>query len=468
MSSAGTIKHRKVTALPDNPNFDVSSSEWNDSLVVGGGTQSQVMVRDAGQLDGWGWSSSVPLTDVTASDHISIGTNPATTGALRLANTQAIVWRNAANSADVPAVLVTSSNALSLGTSSSSILAQTSLTPATDNAIDLGAAAVRWRSVYVGTSAKVDRTLQLSEQPLASVPTGQPIGTIANISDSQSTVSGDIVVGGGSLHVLARYNGTNWIVISTPQGGVGNVTGPGTATINDLAMFSSTNGQVLADAGILATNVARRDVANTFTASQTIVGTLASLFLHNSAAAANARQWKCLSYTDGHLYIQPADDAGTATGTALLVQRNGDITVLRDVYEKQRTTPMGHWKTYPYSAGNFSANTGTWTVDAGDVINITYALIGKTLFVDFNLISTSVNGSPTQLRIVIPEAMSPSSGVGGTPFFYSQDGGATFLVGAAIFTGSFLTLYRDLTNLTAWTTTTNITSVRGLAIVSVA
>ena len=50
-----------------------------------------------------------------------------------------------------------------------------------------------------------------------------------------------------------------------------------------------------------------------------------------------------------------------------------------DVYEKGRTTPMGHWIDVAYSAGNFAATTGNWTVDAGDVETYAYALVGRTM-----------------------------------------------------------------------------------------
>jgi hypothetical protein len=395
MSSAGTIKHRKVTALPDNPNFDVSSSEWNDSLVVGGGTQSQVMVRDAGQLDGWGWSSSVPLTDVTASDHISIGTTPATTGALRLANNQAIVWRNAANSGDIAPVIVNASNQLALGGWTTSIIAHTGLTPATDNTTDLGTTSLRWRNLFVGTSAKVDKSLQLTEQTFASVPAGQPIGTIANISDSQSTVSGDVVVGGGASHVLARYNGTNWVVISTPQGGVGNVTGPGTATVNDLAIFSTTNGQVLADSGILAANVARRDVANTFTVPQTLSGgAQADLRMYDPNQPADSRVFRIWNSSQTFFFDTTNDAVTVAQTTPLQLTRPGDAKIYRDLYEKQRSTPIGHWIDVPFNASNFMGTAGmTWTVASGDVYANRYTLIGKTLVWQFQLNASTIGGT---------------------------------------------------------------------------
>jgi hypothetical protein len=47
----------------------------------------------------------------------------------------------------------------------------------------------------------------------ASLPASQPVGTLANISDSTIATIGGTIAGGGTNHVLGRYNGTAWKVI---------------------------------------------------------------------------------------------------------------------------------------------------------------------------------------------------------------------------------------------------------------
>jgi hypothetical protein len=49
---AGKLTHRHVSALPD-VGGDISSPEWNDSLIVSEGVDGQVMVRDSASPDGW-------------------------------------------------------------------------------------------------------------------------------------------------------------------------------------------------------------------------------------------------------------------------------------------------------------------------------------------------------------------------------------------------------------------------------
>jgi hypothetical protein len=64
------------------------------------------------------------------------------------------------------------------------------------------------------------------------------------------------------------------------------------------------------------------------------------------------------------------------------------------------THEQGGWITPTYAAGNYTAQTGTWTVDAGDVTTQAYYLKGRTLTVAFNLVTTSVSATPTFLNIV--------------------------------------------------------------------
>lgn len=58
--------------------------------------------------------------------------------------------------------------------------------------------------------------VRISELPFVSVfQTG--VGCLANISDSTVNTIGAIIAGGGTFHVLARWDGTNWICIGGPS-----------------------------------------------------------------------------------------------------------------------------------------------------------------------------------------------------------------------------------------------------------
>lgn len=84
-------------------------------------------------------TGTVTGTTVAATTSVRAGTNPAATGTVRIASTGQINWRNVANNADIGGF---SSNA------SDQIQVATTLVPSTDSAKDLGAAALRFASIY--------------------------------------------------------------------------------------------------------------------------------------------------------------------------------------------------------------------------------------------------------------------------------------------------------------------------------
>jgi hypothetical protein len=63
---------------------------------------------------------------------------------------------------------------------------------------------------------------------------------------------------------------------------------------------------------------------------------------------------------------------------------------------------QGAWINVPYSSGNFTSDTGSWTVASGDVTTFKYRLSGRTLTVDIELFATTVGGTPQYLRVAIP------------------------------------------------------------------
>jgi hypothetical protein len=147
--------------------------------------------------------------NVAVTTSVSIGTNPATVGAIRLANNQSIRARNAANSADLAMLTVDNTNVLTIGSSGiPSTTVATNMAPFPDAAKDLGSSAFRWRDLFAS------RAISLAELPFANLPAGPPVGTLANISDSTIATIGGTIAGGGTNHVLGRYNGTVWKVVA--------------------------------------------------------------------------------------------------------------------------------------------------------------------------------------------------------------------------------------------------------------
>jgi len=188
--------------------------------------------------------------------------------------------------------------------------------------------------------------------------------------------------------------------------------------------------------------------------------------------------------------IDPAAIGGAATGnvtgpaTSVLnaLARYGDTTgkllsnsgVLVDdtgllrgpvgLCDYGRTVPLGVWQSIPFNAANFTADAPmTWGVDAADVLNFSYTLIGKTAVIGIGVVASTLGGTATaNLYCALPftpnvtiQAIGRYS-VGGTgvfqplllytlagsPFVGLQPlGGGNFVVGVdnAYFQGSILT-----------------------------
>lgn len=65
-------------------------------------------------------------------------------------------------------------------------------------------------------------------------------------------------------------------------------------------------------------------------------------------------------------------------------------------------TPWGQWAPVTFSAGNFTASAGTWTVASGDV-NVNRAMVvDHTLFWKLDLTTTSVSNAGVSLRATLP------------------------------------------------------------------
>ena len=80
---------------------------------------------------------------------------------------------------------------------------------------------------------------------------------------------------------------------------------------------------------------------------------------------------------------------------------HGAITC-SSISERDRSVAMGVWTTVPVMAADFLAQAGTWTVDAADVLNYQYMLVGTTMFFNGWFTTTSLSAGPTYLTVTIP------------------------------------------------------------------
>jgi len=175
-STTATIKHRFQTAKANRTDVDVSATRWNDSEVMAGGSTGGLVVRDSAQTDGWGlvdavamgqvlisagtstlpaWSASPAVTSLAATSYVSIGTNPATTGAVRLANGGGVYIRNSINTTDICAIGSDGSDNLVIASNTNSARVVSHLYPYNDDVFTLGSASLRWKTAYLSTSVSI-------------------------------------------------------------------------------------------------------------------------------------------------------------------------------------------------------------------------------------------------------------------------------------------------------------------------
>lgn len=130
------------------------------------------------------------------------------------------------------------------------------------------------------------------------------------------------------------------------------------------------------------------------------------------------------------------------TSAATPVAAKGEITYQYDGTNwKIIDHDQGIWISQPYVSGDFTASSGTWTVDSGDIQIFKYKLDGTTLFVSWAIGTTSVSATPATLQIKIPGGFSAvAAGAQSGPQFYHESAGAAYIFGETWISPSSLTL----------------------------
>jgi hypothetical protein len=170
---------------------------------------------------------------------------------------------------------------------------------------------------------------------------------------------------------------------------------------------------------------------------------------------------------NGDYYVQPGNLTGAAV--EVFLGRVDHATqgrfkgggFLAGVATYGRTTYDGVWTSVAYAAGNFTASSGNWTVDAGDQTTFSYMLVGKTMTVAFWIVSTDVSATPATLQIPIPGGYTAAKNmrtmISATDAGTSDIGMAQVLAG-----GTTIYFYKDKTGANWTTTAADNTNVLGM------
>ena len=186
------------------------------------------------------------------------------------------------------------------------------------------------------------------------------------------------------------------------------VNGPATSVVDNVVSFANTAGTFLKDSGIPSGQIARKDQSNTFTPDQVFANSVETgRFFHvkgstpfvgitDVAQPANQRAFIMQNAGQTLSFSAFSDDFGTYQQLALRLSRAGDATIGRDIYEKGRTTPLGHAIGLP--GVTYGANVGTWS--PGGVYALNYYLVGKLAILIFTTIGGTVSGAAQELHLL--------------------------------------------------------------------
>lgn len=119
--------------------------------------------------------------------------------------------------------------------------------------------------------------------------------------------------------------------------------------------------------------------------------------------------------------------------------------------ERGRSAFLGEWTTPAYSAGNFTASSGLWTVDSGDVTTYAYTMDGKTMRLMLYIENTDVSATPATLSVAIPGGFTAAKQKR-VPCIVANAGTAQIGMLEVTAGGTVVNIYSDI-NGTTWTTT---------------
>lgn len=144
-------------------------------------------------------------------------------------------------------------------------------------------------------------------------------------------------------------------------------------------------------------------------------GTLTGNLSANSGVTIDGRDIsadldQAVKTTSSPTFVAATLSAGPLTVNGVgIVNSSGKIPALNSTYlgslDGSALTNVGGypaWTSVSFNAGDFTAQSGNWTLASGDQSVFAYSVSGKTMTVSFTFLTTTVSATPTYLRVVIP------------------------------------------------------------------
>lgn len=345
--------------------------------------------------------------NVAVTTSAAIGTTPATSGALRLPNNQNIVWRNAANSADIAGIVVDTANIARItgdyvvlqgltGTPAVNMNPSGVWYPGADATQDLGSTTKRWKDGYLSGDLNITKRI--------SVGVGSPSAlNDGDIRAARDATTGYLFVGTDNTRYFGN-DGTRWFAGNYPltvSGSLGMYNANDNVAGRIVQTITSTGSQ---------SNIALNSGVSHLRCNNASLLTIQGI----SGFIADGQVLDITSIGTGQVDLAHENGSATAANrllnkaTAMVTSLAAGVGTARYVYDSTTARwrlvshNQGALIAVAYNAADFTATTGTWTVDAGDIKTRHYYLDGRNLRYVFYIDTTTVSNSTLQLFMNTP------------------------------------------------------------------
>jgi hypothetical protein len=264
--------------------------------------------------------------------------------------------------------------------------------------------------------------------------------------------------------VMQNFNDLlNGITDGTKDLSINAITCAGTATFNGNTNIGNATGDDLSITASLASTIPVK-TNTSFDIGSSTKG-LANLYM--GASSTFTAKFTAATHAASRTYTIP--DAGTNANfllSELAQSKNGILTFNDGIKVASGGDTFSRFSdvaSVSYNSADYTADTGTWTVDSGDLLEFHCFGIGNMALVVFTIETSSISsGSATELYIALPTGFQPTTGVRCfTPIDLTVNAGTTDVGRARVISGANrIVVYRR--DAAAFGASTNTTNVRGM------
>ena len=117
------------------------------------------------------------------------------------------------------------------------------------------------------------------------------------------------------------------------------------------------------------------------------------------------------------------DDDGTGT-TGTVINNAWKTELYNQIDAADLAAVTVPWVNVAYSAANFTASSGTWTVEAADVQWYQYLKLGNLAVVSFSIFNSTTSAATTQVILAVPSVIAAPAGIFPIALIRGRDAGA--------------------------------------------